>query len=75
MKTKRFQQVWLAVVGVAVCRCAGAQPVTVASSSVLSNNFGGHPLISAFAHIVFLSVLLGAGSTIVAVLFKPPFRE
>ena len=75
MKNKKLQQVWIAIGTVVICQLTEAQSVAAAGSSGVANEFGGHPMLSVFVHIVFLSVLLGVGSTIVAVLFKPPFRE
>ncbi len=75
MKTKRFQQMAIAIGATVLCRVAEAQATTSAGPSAGANGLAGHPVVSAFVHIVFLSVLLGVGSTIVAVLFKPTFRE
>lgn len=75
MKTRRSHPAWIAVGMVFLCRFAEAQSVSPSGAAAFANEFGGHPVISALVHIVFLSVLLGVGSTIVAVLFKPPFRE
>ena len=66
---------WFAVGVTALCRVAEAEAAASDGHSAVANELGGHPVLSVLVHIIFLSVLLGAGSSIVAVLFKSPFRE
>ena len=71
MKTNKFQQAWIVTGAMALGRCAEAQAATSTGPQACTSGFDGHPVLCALVHIVFLSVLLGVGSTIVAVLFKP----
>ena len=75
MKTKTFQQMWIATGLTIMGRLAEAQAATPIAVSAETARLASHPVFSVLVHIFLLAALLGVGSTIVAALIKPPFRE
>jgi hypothetical protein len=53
----------------------GAQAEPQAGAMTHNNTMGEHPVGSMVSHIICLSLIVGAGASIVTALFRSPYRQ